>query len=235
MLTMKFFDLAKKIMEELEITQKENIHNAARLVANSIMNGGILQAYGSGHSYAGAIEISGRAGGLIPTKVIKDPAEGMYERQEGIGTELMKKVHLDPRDIIVLISNLGRNPQPIEIAEHAKNNGNEIIVVTALEVSKDSTSRHSSGKLPYEYGDVVLDNKSRFGDAALTVPGLDTKVSGTSSLSNVLLLQEVIYEAINMMVEKNYITPVYKSANIDGGPEYNEKILEDYADRIFRF
>lgn len=232
---MKFFDLAKEIMEELETTQKENIYNAAKLVANSIMNGGILQAYGSGHSYAGAIEISGRAGGLIPTKVIKDPAEGMYERQEGIGTELMKKVHLDPRDIIVLISNSGRNPQPIEIAEHAKNNGNKIIVVTALEVSKDSTSRHSSGKLLYEYGDVVLDNRSRFGDAALTVPGLDTKVSGTSSLSNVLLLQEVIYEAINMMVEKDYIPPVYKSANIDGGPEYNEKILEDYADRIFRF
>src|SRR5699024_1887790 len=147
----------------------------------------------------------------------------------------MKRVHLDPRDIIFLISNSGRNPQPIEIAEYAKNNGNKIIVVTALEVSKKSTSRHTSGKLLYEYGDVVLDNRSRFGDAALQVSGLDTKISGTSSLSNVLLLQEVIYEAIKMMVEEDYIPPVYKSANVDGGPEYNEEILKEYADRIFRF
>ncbi|WP_240829922.1 SIS domain-containing protein, partial [Listeria monocytogenes] len=41
-----------------------------KLVADSIMNDGIIQAFGSGHSYAAAIEVCGRAGGLIPSKVI---------------------------------------------------------------------------------------------------------------------------------------------------------------------
>lgn len=41
-------------------------------------------------------------------------------------------------------------------------------------------SRAKSGKLLYECADVVLDNKSSFGDACLEVEGIPTKVSGTS-------------------------------------------------------
>lgn len=232
---MEFFEQAKIIMEELEATQEDNIKNAGKIISDAILDGGILQAFGSGHSYAAAIEIAGRAGGLIPAKVIEDKAGGAYEIIEGVGTLLMSKVHLDPRDVVVLISNSGRNPLSIEIAEYAKSNGNKIIVVTALDVSKDSTSLHSSNKLLYEFADVVLDNKSRFGDAALTVPGLDTKVCGTSSLSAVLLLQQTIYEAVTNIVEAGEEPPVYKSANIDGGREYNAEIEEKYADRIWRY
>lgn len=67
-----FFDKARELTEELEKTQAESIHQAAKLVADSIMNDGIIQAFGSGHSYAAAIEVCGRAGGLIPSKVIMD-------------------------------------------------------------------------------------------------------------------------------------------------------------------
>ena len=74
---LEFFDKAKEVMVKLEETQAENIHAAALLISESIQKGGILQAFGSGHSYAGAIEVCGRAGGLIPSKVIRDRAEGM--------------------------------------------------------------------------------------------------------------------------------------------------------------
>lgn len=62
-------------MKKLENTQQENIHKAALLISESIRSGGILQAFGSGHSYAGAIEVCGRAGGLIPSKVVRDHSE----------------------------------------------------------------------------------------------------------------------------------------------------------------
>ena len=65
---LEFFDKAKEVMVKLEETQAENIHAAALLISKSIQKGGILQAFGSGHSYAGAIEVCGRAGGLIPSK-----------------------------------------------------------------------------------------------------------------------------------------------------------------------
>lgn len=45
----------------------------------------------------------------------------------------------------------------IEMAEEIKKRGNKLIVVTALAASKASTSRNESGKLLYEFADVVLD------------------------------------------------------------------------------
>jgi uncharacterized phosphosugar-binding protein len=230
---MEFFDKAKEVMGKLEETQQENIHKAALLISESIRNGGILQAFGSGHSYAGAIEVCGRAGGLIPSKVIRDRAEGLYESIEGNAPFLMRKVDIQPNDVVIIISNSGRNPMSIEMADYIKKKGVKLIVVTALEVSKSSSSRHSSGKLLYEFADVVLDNQSSFGDAALDVEGLDSRICGTSSFSTCLLLQQAIYEAVKDMLEKGYEPPVYKSANIDGGREFNNVLEQKYGDRIW--
>ena len=133
---LEFFDKAREVMQKLESTQKENIHKAALLISESIRNGGILQAYGSGHSYAGAIEVCGRAGGLIPSKLIGEPQFGEFEAVEGNAFYLMRKVDIRPNDIFILISNSGRNPMTIEMAEYIKKKGNPLIVVTALEVSK---------------------------------------------------------------------------------------------------
>ena len=96
----EFFDKAKEIMGKLESTQAENIHNAALLISESIRNGGILQAFGSGHSYAGAIEVCGRAGGLIPSKVVRDYSEGIFESVEGNAYFLMRQVDVQPEDEI---------------------------------------------------------------------------------------------------------------------------------------
>lgn len=230
---LEFFDKAREIMEKLENTQQENIHKAAMLISESIRNGGILQAYGSGHSYARAIEVCGRAGGLIPSKLIGETQYGEFESVEGNAYFVMRKVDIQPSDIFVLISNSGRNPMTIEMAEYIKKKGNPLIVVTALEVSKASTSRHSSGKLLYEFADVVLDNQSQFGDAALDIEGFDSKVGGTSSFATCLLLQQTMYEAISDMVQKGYEPPVFKSANIDGGREFNQILEEKYGARIW--
>src|SRR6266511_2695160 len=43
---------------------------AAYLVASSLLADGVVQTFGSGHSEALAMEIAGRAGGLVPTNRI---------------------------------------------------------------------------------------------------------------------------------------------------------------------
>ena len=108
-MTLEFFEECKRITQIIEENEGENISKAAEIVAEGIMNGGITQAFGSGHSYAAAIEISGRAGGLITSKTIMDPAGGMYEQCAGVGKTLMHKVMVDPNDIFFLISNSGRS------------------------------------------------------------------------------------------------------------------------------
>lgn len=232
-MSLAFFEECKRLTNLLEEHEQNNISQAAEILADGIMNGGIIQAFGSGHSHAGALEISGRAGGLIPSKVIMDPAGGMYEQCEGVGELLTHRVMIKPHDVFFLISNSGRNPMGIEIAKWVKDHGNKLIVVTALDISKKSTSRHSSGKLLYEFADVVLDNHSGYGDAALSIEGVNSKVCGTSSFAATLLLQQTMYEAYSMMTKKDFEPPIYKSANVDGGFEYNLEIENQYSDRIF--
>ena len=57
-MTLEFFEECKRVTKVLEENEKENILEAAKIVAEGIMKGGITQAFGSGHSYAAAIEIS---------------------------------------------------------------------------------------------------------------------------------------------------------------------------------
>lgn len=228
-----YFDLIMPLLSEVCEKESNNIDKAAELVAEQIMKGGILQAFGSGHSYASAIEICGRAGGLIPSKLIEEPSRGIYEMVEGVGTQFSKFSDFHTEDVVVLISNSGRNPLSIEIAKAVKEKGAKLIVLTAYESSTKLTSRHSSGKKLYEFADVILDNHSIDGDAAIEIEGLDTKTGGTSTMTGTLLLNEMMVRSMQIMIEKGFKPPIFKSANVDGGPEFNEKLLTEYAHRIY--
>jgi len=230
----KVFNESRKLIDELEKTQMEAIEAAATLFADAIMNGGIIQAFGAGHSNAGALEITHRAGGLIPTKNIKEPAGGAYESIEGVGESFMKKVDVREEDVVVVISNSGRNPLPIEVAIGSKKKGAKVIAVTSVEASKNLTSRHSSGKNLYEVADVVLDNRTIEGDSTIEVEGLDTRVCGMSTITTAVLLQAVTLRSVEIMLERGYTPPIYKSQNIDGGREYNEALEEKYIHRLYR-
>lgn len=227
---MKYFEVIKSLIPVLE-TEEENMKKAGHLMAQSIMNGGIIQAFGSGHSYAASIEIAGRAGGLLPAKAVMEETFGRYETVEGVGSKFTESWDLRPNDCMVIISNSGRNPFIIEMASFVKSKNVPLIAVTALEVSKKSTSRHSSGKRLFELADVVLDNHSKEGDAAVEIEGLYTNVGGTSSISADLLLNQTVVYAIEEMLANNFQPPVLMSANIDGGPEFNEKLKEQYKEQ----
>lgn len=223
-----------ELIKEVEETQGANVSAAAEVIADCIEKGGILQAFGAGHSNAGALELTHRAGGFIPSKNIKEPAGGAYEGIEGVGASFMKKVDVRPNDVVVIISNSGRNPLPIDIALGCKAKGAKLIVVTALEASKRLTSKHSCGKNLYELADVVLDNRVVEGDSTIEMEGLDTKVCGMSSITTAVLLQAVTYEAAQILLDKGLVPPIYKSQNIDGGREFNEKLEAKYVERLYR-
>ncbi|WP_273399432.1 SIS domain-containing protein [Traorella massiliensis] len=228
----------EKILEMLKlIDEKEwdNIKAAGELVADSIMKGGIMITFGSGHSIVGAKELVSRAGGLFSAKMIKDPSDGIFEKLEGTGYALTQKVEILPEDVMILISNSGRNPTSIEIAMKAREIGAKIIVVTALEASKHLKSRHSSGKKLYELADVVLDLHSVDGDAVIEVEGLKEKICGTSTIATVALLQSMVMYATETMIARGFTPPVRISANVDYAPANRSlEIEKKYAHRIYR-
>lgn len=229
----KVYDVVEGLIQKLKTTQEENVEKTARLFADALKNGGMLQAFGSGHSQAGASELCFRAGGFIPTKQIKEPASGAYEGIEGVGTSFMKKVDVRPNDVVVLISNSGRNPLPVEIALAAHEKGAKVVAITSLEVSKNLTPKHSCGKNLWQLADVVIDNCVMDGDASIDVEGLDTRICGMSAITTAILIQACVYRTAQMLLEEGIVPPVFKSQNIDGGPEYNDRLLAQYFDRMY--
>jgi len=222
-------DLIKKIYD----TQDENIEKAARAMATCFENGGLLQAYGGGHSSAAAMELCARAGGFAPTKRLKEYSEGIYEDIEGNGTLFMHNVDVRKGDIVFVISNSGRNPMPIEIAIEAKKRKAVVVALTSMDTTKQVTSRHSGGKNLYEYADIILDNCVDFGDTMISLKGLDTKICAMSAITNDIIIQEMCCRATKMMIDDGYEPPISKSKNIDGGQEYNLKLHNMYFDRVY--
>ena len=218
----------------MENTQTDNVETVATAIGVCFQNGGLVQAFGAGHSYGGALELTHRAGGFIPSKNIKEPALGAYESVEGVGTSFMKKVDVRPNDIVFVISNSGRNPLPIEVAIRAKEKGAKVVAVTSLEASKNLKSKHSGGKNLYEVADYVLDNRVPEGDSCIEIPGLDVKACGMSSITTAVVLEAVVCRAIEILLDRGIVPPIYKSQNIDGGREYNEAIEKDYIERLYR-
>ena len=71
------------------------------------------------------------------------------------------------------------------------------------------------------------------GDASIDVEGLDTRICGMSRrLPRRFWIQACVCTA-QMLLEEGIVPPVFKSQNIDGGPEYNDRLLAQYFDRMY--
>ena len=217
-------------IKKLRDTQSDNIKKAAVLVGDVLAEGKHVFTFGSGHSQLLAREITERAGGLAPVFHLPDPVWGMVERLEGYGETLLEQYPIQAGEVIFVISNSGRNPEPIEIAMGAKERGLKVIAVTSLNHSKNVESRHASGKKLFEFGDVVLDTGTPKGDAVLDFEGLSSKAGAVSTVLGAALLNAVMVEAIQYLLDKGIEPPVLISANIDGSDEHNAELMERYKE-----
>jgi len=237
-LTAAFFDHALDLQQRVWAANAEAAPAVGATVGQALVNGGVLHMFGSGHSAILARELVHRAGGLVPVSLIADPTGGWPEKIPGYGTRLFSRYveqhGFAAGDPVVVISNSGRNPSPIEVALAAKEAGGVVIAVTGLPMSTGATSLHPSGKRLFEVADHVLDTLGESGDAVLEVPGEPVKTGPMSSVSGVLLLNLVALAAIDWMVAHGHRPPLLRSANVEGGTEYNATLLARYQGRLCR-
>jgi len=235
MLEINYLEIVKMLLDKL-ISQEEQIKVGAKRMANSILQGGIIHAFGSGHSALIAKEISGRAGGLVPVNVIPEPSDGMAERVEGYGATLLnwyaQRYRLNPGEVVIVVSTSGRNPLPIEIALGAKERGLYTIAITSLPYSKRVSSRHSSGKRLFEVVDLVLDTGVPPGDAVVNIPKIGEKAGPVSTIIGGLLANMLILCTIEEIVNQGVIPPILMSQNLDEADQHNRILKEKYRDRL---
>jgi len=241
-----FARVALGLVEDVARSQRDGVAAAAALVADCLSAGGVLQAFGTGHSEAFAMEIAGRAGGLIPTNrlslrdvAVLDPeglavSDQFLERDPGTARRIYEQAPgVRSTDVFLIASNSGGNGSVVELALHVKAQGHPLVAVTSMAHTTAITSRHPSGKRLFEVADVVLDNGAPYGDAVLPLPG-GGAACGVSSITAALLAQMLVADAIAVLLAGGHRPPVYLSANIPGGDEHNRALEDRYAGRLRR-
>ena len=220
------------------------LDTAIAVLTDSIAAGGIVHVFGTGHSEAFAMELAGRAGGLIPTNKIalrdlvlrgdEDRSllgSSLLERDPQIAEKLWALVPASPGDVIVIASNSGVNGSIVGFALQAKEHGYPVIAVTSLEHTAAVEPKHPSGKRLSEIADVVIDNLAPYGDSTLEVEG--NGCGAVSSLTAAFIAQLLTIGTIEKLA-RNAEPPVYISANVPGGHERNQKLEAVYGDRLIR-
>ena len=233
----RYFSYAQLKLQEILEHEMPNIQKAADFVTESCKNGGKFYVFGSGHSHMVAEELYLRAGGLalvhgiLPPELMlhEMPNKSTYlERVEGYSQALVELYRVEEKDTVMVISNSGRNAVPVEMCLAAKAKGAKVIAMTSMKHSSGCTSRHSSGKKMYEIADVTIDNCADPGDAGFPIEGLNSTIGPTSSVTGITIAQALVCQVVDNLVKAGIEPPVFKSSNVDGGDEHNNRMFDTY-------
>lgn len=253
----RYADEVRPVLDRLLDAQAERLGRAADLIVDSLRAGGVLQAFGAGHSESFAAELVARAGGLVPTNQLSvrdlvlhgDAPRGVLddpklERDPAIAHQIYALAAPQPRDVFVVASQSGINGSIVELATLVRERGHRLIAVTSVEHTGRVSPRHPSGRRLADLADVVLDNGAPYGDALLPVDGGASqdapagsgpaRVCAVSSVTAVLLAQLLTAEVVRRFHLAGEVPPIYLSANVPGGDEHNLALESRYAGRLRR-
>lgn len=238
----KAFEVGIGVVKKIEDTQLENIDHAAKLIADAFINGKKFFVTGSGHSAMATEDFYVRAGCLVFTipiltselTFIEHPHKSsLLERLDGYASILAELYHINQDDVILIVSNSGRNAYPVEMALCAKQQGTKVIAITNMTASKNLKSRAKSNKLLHEVADVIIDNCGQPGDASTWFEGVNTPMMPTSTIANGFIVQALNVQTAKYIKEKQIEPPVFVCPNIMGSTEKNEEYYKKYT-RLYK-
>ncbi len=240
----EYFDAAIALLKRVRDDDADTIQEAGFLLADTVAAGGRLFAFGAGHSSLAAQDVVYRAGGLALMNLLAVPGTlgvdvrpatlgSALEHVAGLADAVLGASPVQAGDVLVVISLSGRNALPVEMALKARERGLKVIGVTSVAYTAATTSRHASGTFLKDHCDVVLDSRIPVGDAELTVESIAAPFAPASTVVTSALLQAVMATAAGALAERGAEPPLLRSANVDGGREWNDRVLTEYQDRIF--
>ncbi|HEY3345174.1 MAG TPA: SIS domain-containing protein [Anaerolineaceae bacterium] len=241
----KYLTIAGEIIQKIAQTQTAAIEQAAQICSDTIVHDGLVFCWGGGHSRMSVEEMFPRIGsypGFYPmvelaltfyTSFIG--ADGMaqsffLERQEKYAEAILSNYEFGPHDSMICFSSTGINGLVIEMALLAKQKGLPIIAITSLDHARSTISRHSSGKKLMEVADVTIDNCTPAGDAVIQLEGLKYKVSPTSTIGAVAVVNALKARTAELMLAKGVEPVVLTSPHFADQPQEAEEQLQ----RVYR-
>jgi uncharacterized phosphosugar-binding protein len=220
------------ILDRIASSQQEGIATAAELLANTVTGGGVIHVVGPGHSHVVAEEAFNRTGGLACVNPIVDRTGGRAETVDGYARAILDAHELRAGETMIISSNSGINPLPVEMAMGAKDAGLQVVAITSLAFSQSLNPRHSSGKKLFELADVALDNHCPPLDALVDIPGVSVRVGPSSTIGAVALLNATMAATIERIAASGGEPPVLLSERQPGEYEANLALKHRYGDRV---
>jgi uncharacterized phosphosugar-binding protein len=216
-------DRMKAIREDLE-----PVRAAAALCADTLAGGGALHIFDSGHMVSS--ELVHRAGGLAAMSAltfslnVSNPVRTRADvplPDNALSYRYIEHVFLTnqlrPGDVLFVGSVSGKTANVVELALQAKAHGLKVIAISALAYSSKLVSEHPSGKRLFEVADLALDNHAPYGDAMLTVDGLDYPICPASGLGAATVLWAVNAGIVEEMLARGLKPTVFPSVNQPDG------------------
>lgn len=237
----EYIEKVQSIIEKIKNDGADNIENTAEVFKKALKNGNNIYLFGTGHSHMLAEELFYRAGGLVKIHPILNEPLMLHqsafdstekERQEGLAESLFEEYGIKKDDVIVIISNSGRNGVIVDMALICKERGVTVVALTNMNHTLSGASRHKSGKRLCEIADIVLDNYGCVGDACVEIEGVSGKVCPTSTVTGALILNSIVAQCVELCVADGFVPEHFASANVDGGDEINSKYVEKYKKEI---
>ena len=231
-----YFDHLKTLLVRTQQTQGEAMETAAHSIADCLKGGGMLYTFGTGHGHLLALEIFYRAGGMARVCPILDEklmlhisAAGstLQERREEWVDLLLERYPIKAGDVLISISNSGRNAVPVLLAKEARKRGAFVIALTSMNHTTAVASRNSLGLRLFETADLILDNGGVLGDASISFSD-GAMVGPTSTAVGAAMLQAIVCRVKELSLEEGFETDFFKSSNVDGGDEWNDRLIERY-------
>ena len=244
----RYLEAIRGLIEDFAENEPQGILLATEAVAKALSNGARLHHFDTGHMREEPLR---RAGGLFGLHKMELKVEAehplppgrepmltplrqryFYDREELAGL-LLDKSHLRDGDVLLQVSNSGKEAFTVGVGAEAKKRGALLVVFTSLDFSKKLESKHSSGKKLYEIADHVIDLHAPFGDALLEIEGIDTPVGASSGVMTAVALWSFMSELTALLSSQGHPPAVYRSVNMPDGFAFNEKQQKLYEQRGF--
>lgn len=239
-ITKRYFNNIHALLDTVLETQSDSMERAVTAVANTLEQGGMVYAFGTGHSHMLAEELFYRAGGLVKIYPILDEPlmlhsnasrSSQVERLSGYAATLLDNgIAPTEKDTIFIFSNSGRNAVPVEMALEMKKRNVSTICITNLTQSSAAESRHASGFRLFELCDIVIDNCGAVGDAAMDIGAY--RCGPTSTVIGAAILQSIVCGVVEQLRDRGVTPEVFCSSNVDGGDAINHRLIAQYRQEI---
>jgi uncharacterized phosphosugar-binding protein len=241
-----YLDNVQSKLAAVERAQADNFKKAGAMMADAYADDRLIHVYaGGGHTVMMVCEMFFRAGGFANVNPIfghdiSPLCQALkyleIERTTGYGACLIRYYDVKEGDLLIIFHNIGYNPTTIDAADEAKKRGAKIIAVSSNDwrqkLPLDHHIRHPSKKHLFDYADLAIDDQNPFGDADYQVDGFPTPIAPTSTIVDSFIAHRLVIEAVAAMVDRGLEPPIYRSANLPGGDEYNAKLLARYKSRV---